>query len=133
MATFWERAAYSFYHMFSMYFDLGILILVIFHFGFEGGTLVQIASVPGHCLSFTFALSSVPENRFSDPCFNLIRTTKPLSGFSDADADPRHCCLLPWSTCIYYILFILVAIQCLAGQATLSLIWSKPRGILCLR
>ena len=24
------------------------------HFGFEGGTLVLIASVPGHCLSFTF-------------------------------------------------------------------------------
>ena len=45
MATFWERAAYSFYHMFSMYFDLGILILVISHFGFEGGTLVQIASL----------------------------------------------------------------------------------------
>ena len=25
----------------------------ISHFGFEGGTLVLIASVPGHCLSFT--------------------------------------------------------------------------------
>ena len=31
-----------------------IVILVIYHFGFEGGTLVLIASVPGHCLSFTF-------------------------------------------------------------------------------
>ena len=31
-----------------------IVILVITHFGFEGGTLVMIASVPGHCLSFTF-------------------------------------------------------------------------------
>ena len=28
-------------------------LLVISHFGFEGGTLVLIASVPGHCLSFT--------------------------------------------------------------------------------
>ena len=25
-----------------------------FHFGFEGGTLVLIALVPDHCLSFTF-------------------------------------------------------------------------------
>ena len=38
--------------MFSLYFD--IVILVISHFGFEGWTLVLIASVPGHCLSFTF-------------------------------------------------------------------------------
>ena len=43
---FWERAAYSVYRMFSLY------LLVISHFGFEGRTLVQIPSVPGHCLSF---------------------------------------------------------------------------------
>ena len=49
MATFWERAAHSVYRMFSLYFD--IVIVVISHFGFEGGTLVLIASVPGHCLS----------------------------------------------------------------------------------
>ena len=30
-----------------------IVILVILHFGFEGWTLVLIASVPGHCLPFT--------------------------------------------------------------------------------
>ena len=36
------------------YFDLLKIISVISHFGFEGGTLVLIASVPGHCLSFTF-------------------------------------------------------------------------------
>ena len=29
------------------------MFLVISNFGFEGGTLVLIASVPGHCLSFT--------------------------------------------------------------------------------
>ena len=52
MATFWERAAHSVYRMLSLYFD--IVILVIFHFGFEGGTLVLIALVPGHCLYFTF-------------------------------------------------------------------------------
>ena len=37
--------------MFSLYFDF---FLVISHFGFVGGTLVLIAPVPGHCLSFTF-------------------------------------------------------------------------------
>ena len=52
MATFWERAARSVYGMFSLCFD--IVILVIFHFGFEGGTSVLIASVPDHCLAFTF-------------------------------------------------------------------------------
>ena len=31
-------------------------ILVIFHSGFEGRALVLIASVPGHCLPFTFFL-----------------------------------------------------------------------------
>ena len=33
---------------------LVMVILVISYFGFEGGTLVLIASVLGHCLSFTF-------------------------------------------------------------------------------
>ena len=33
-----------------------IVNLIISHFGFDGGTLVLIASVPGHCLSFTFYL-----------------------------------------------------------------------------
>ena len=37
--------------MFSLYFD--IIILVISHISFDGRTLVLIASVPGHCLSFT--------------------------------------------------------------------------------
>ena len=32
-------------------------ILVISHFGFEGGNLVLIASVPGHCLYFIFLTS----------------------------------------------------------------------------
>ena len=46
--TFWEGAAHSVYSMFSLYFD--IVILVIFHFGFEGGTLVLIASISSHVL-----------------------------------------------------------------------------------
>ena len=52
MATFLERAAHSVNHILPFYFD--IVILVISHFGFEGGTLVLIAPVPGHCLSFPF-------------------------------------------------------------------------------
>ena len=47
MATFWERAPHSVYRVFSLYFDF-FVILVISHFGFEGGTLVLLASVPGH-------------------------------------------------------------------------------------
>ena len=39
--------------MFSLYFD--IVILGITHFGFEAGTLVLIALIPGHCLSFTLS------------------------------------------------------------------------------
>ena len=30
------------------------VVLVLSNFCFKGGTLVLIASVPGHCLSFTF-------------------------------------------------------------------------------
>ena len=45
-AIFWERAAHSVYCMMFLYFD--IVILVISHFGFEGGTLVLIASISGH-------------------------------------------------------------------------------------
>ena len=48
MATFWEGAANSVYRMFSGF-------LLISHSGFEGGTFVLIASVPDHCLSFTFS------------------------------------------------------------------------------
>ena len=47
MATFCERAAHPVYRMFSVYFY--IVILVISHFGFGGGTFVLIASVLGHC------------------------------------------------------------------------------------
>ena len=55
MATFWEKAAHSVYHMFSLYFDS------LYHVGFEGGTLVLIASIPGLCLSFTLnTIFSIP-------------------------------------------------------------------------
>ena len=47
MATFWERAAHLVYHIFSLSFDL---LSFISHFGFEGGTLVLIAAIPGHFL-----------------------------------------------------------------------------------
>ena len=54
MATFWERAAHLVYHVFSLYYDRLFVILLISNFGFESGTLVLIASVPDHCLPFTF-------------------------------------------------------------------------------
>ena len=47
----------------SIYRTIGplVLILVVSHFSFEGGTLVLIASVPGHCLSFTFTIYGPPQ------------------------------------------------------------------------
>ena len=47
-----EIAAHSVDHMFSLYFD--ILILVIAHFGLEGWIWLLIASVPGLCMFFYF-------------------------------------------------------------------------------
>ena len=52
MATFWERAAHSVDHMFSLYFDF--VILVISCFGFEGGIWVLVAPVLGHCILVYF-------------------------------------------------------------------------------
>ena len=58
MAICWEIAAHSVFkpnvHFVNL---LVIVILVISHFGFEGGTLVLIAAVPGHCFSFTYSRS----------------------------------------------------------------------------
>ena len=48
MTTFWERAAHSVNHMFLF------VILVVFHFSFEGVTVVLIVPVHGHCLPFIF-------------------------------------------------------------------------------
>ena len=54
MATFWERAVHSVNHLFSL---ISLFVaLVASHVGFDGRTLVLIASVPGHCLPFTFNL-----------------------------------------------------------------------------
>ena len=54
MATFWVGAARSVICMFSLYFD--IVILVISHFGFMGRPFGLNKSVPGHCLFVTFHL-----------------------------------------------------------------------------
>ena len=51
MAIYWGRAAHSINRMFSL---LCLFVaLVVSHFGFEGGTLALIVTVPGHCLPFT--------------------------------------------------------------------------------
>ena len=47
MATFWERAAYSVNHMFSLL--CLFVVLVVSHLGFEDGNLVLTAPVLGHC------------------------------------------------------------------------------------
>ena len=47
MAIFWEIAAHSVYHMFSFYYVHIFVILVVSHFGFEGGVVFFIAPVPG--------------------------------------------------------------------------------------
>ena len=51
MANFWERAAHSVNHMFSLLYLF--VVLVVSHLGFEGGNLNLIAPFPGHCLPFT--------------------------------------------------------------------------------
>ena len=50
-----------------------MVILVTSRFGFEGGTLVLIASVPGHCLLFTFDKFAV--NRSSSLAPLSVSTT----------------------------------------------------------
>ena len=53
MATFWEIAAHSVDHMFSLYFDY-LYLLVISRFGFEGWRWVLIASVQDLIIAYFF-------------------------------------------------------------------------------
>ena len=46
LASFWERAANSVNHMFSLLCPF--VVLDVPHLGFEGGNLVLITPVPGH-------------------------------------------------------------------------------------
>ena len=52
MATFWEKTASSVNYMFSLCYVY--LYFVVSYFGFEGGSMVLIAAVHGHCLPHTF-------------------------------------------------------------------------------
>ena len=54
MATFWERAAHSVNHMFSLLCPF--VALVVSHSGFKGWNLILIVPVPGHCFPFTFEI-----------------------------------------------------------------------------
>ena len=58
MATFWKRAAHSVNRMFSLVLSL-FVILVVFHVCIADGTVVLIAPLPGHSLSFTFLIQTV--------------------------------------------------------------------------
>ena len=54
MATFWEIAAHSVKHMFSLLCPF--VVLVVSHLGFNDGNSVLIAPVPGHCFNLTCIL-----------------------------------------------------------------------------
>ena len=56
MATFWEIAAQSVDHMFSLCFCYNFSY---FRFGVEGWIWVQIASFPDLCILFTFSNSLI--------------------------------------------------------------------------
>ena len=51
--TFWEKAAHSVDHMFSLYLSICNFNFSYFPFWFEGWIWVLIASVPGLCILFT--------------------------------------------------------------------------------
>ena len=53
MATFWDIAARSVGHMFSLSF-VYLYFLFISHSGFKSGIWLLIAAVPVHCFSITF-------------------------------------------------------------------------------
>ena len=61
MTTFWEIAAHSVSHLFSLYLVL-FVILVISHLGFEGGICHLIALVPVHCFLITFTNDTIGTN-----------------------------------------------------------------------
>ena len=56
VATFWERAAHSINRMF--YCIMSICNFGCFPFGFEGGSVVLVASAPGHDLPFAAKLKN---------------------------------------------------------------------------
>ena len=60
MATFSVKAAHSVDHLFSLYFEL-FVILVISRFGFEGWIWILMPSVPDLCILFTFNMKIVGE------------------------------------------------------------------------
>ena len=54
VATFWEKAAQMVLFVFCVF-----VILVVYHFGFESGTVFLTAPVPGYCLPFTLQVSPI--------------------------------------------------------------------------
>ena len=61
VATFWEMAARSVGHVFSLSFFL-FVFLFIFHFGFKSEIWLLIAPVPVYCFSITFFLQRIAYN-----------------------------------------------------------------------
>ena len=67
MTTFWEIAAHSVDHLFSVLSKCLFVILFISHFGFEGWIWVLIASVPDLCIYFTSTLYLLDKADTSHP------------------------------------------------------------------
>ena len=84
MAIFWEIAARSVGHMFSLSFVYLYFFLFIFHFCFLSGIWLLIAPVPIYCFSITF-IACTPDDflfylRFSVVLFG----TKGMSRYRSA-------------------------------------------------
>ena len=56
MTTFWKRAAHSFHRLLSL---LVFVILVIYHFGFDGSIWIWIVQIPCHCILSAFILKAL--------------------------------------------------------------------------
>ena len=87
MATFWERAAHSVTHTFSLLCPF--LLLVVFHLDFKGENLVLIAPVSGNCFPFTFFLAGTMQIRFTScSSLHLISATGTPQRFLCSNVQP---------------------------------------------
>ena len=69
--------------MLSFYSDLLFFLVFFPHFGFEGRTLVLIASVPGNCFPCTFMITCVHLTYLQSQGAGLLRPLQPnLSKYS---------------------------------------------------
>ena len=77
---------------------MSVVYLVVSHFGFEDGTVVLIAQVPGHCLLFTvlYPLSVFASCQEKNPKFSLSLilfpiTLKIVGYYVSYTVHPKNC------------------------------------------